>query len=113
MPHIIFEYSQNTFANKEQSELLDCAFEAVESTGLFNADNIKVRLHPVENYRLGLKEHGFMHVICRIHQGRSVQHRVELSQAMLTALSKLMSSKLVITVEVVEMERASYAKKVV
>ena len=117
MPHIILEYSlpvEDSSLSVEQAKVLvDAAFAAVTETQLFKEDNIKVRLHPLEFYRLGLGDCGFIHGICRIHTGKTVLQKQQLSQSLLAALTGCETSKRVITVEVVEMDTETYAKALI
>lgn len=114
MPHIIIEYSlaspDSNLDSTSAQTLVDTAFNAVLQTHTFTPANIKVRLHPVQFYRLGLKDVGFIHVMCRIHAGKTLEQKQQLTQSLLQALSKIETQKRVITVEVIEMVRDSYAK---
>lgn len=114
MPHIILEYSLAAddagLDATAARTLVDAAFNAVLETAVFTPANIKVRLHPVQFYRLGLANAGFIHVMCRIHRGKNLAQKHLLSESLLQALSKIEAQKRVITVEVVEMDRESYAK---
>ena len=112
MPHIIIEYSQNSLQSVDEKGLLESAFEAVKSAGLFTLDNIKVRLHKVEHYQLGLPESEFIHVMCRIHVGKTSEQKLQLTQTILQAIQVLVQAPCVMTAEVVEMNRDSYAKVV-
>jgi len=113
MPHIVIEYSQNSLQFSDEKRMLKSAFEAVKLAGLFTLDNIKVRLHPVEQYQLALPDYGFIHVMCRMHIGKTSAQKQQLTQHILDAISLLAEKKTVITVEVVEMARDSYAKRIV
>lgn len=112
MPHIIIEHSQNAIALSSKQTVLDKLYQVVESAGLFKLENIKVRLHPVENFKLGLPESEFIHVICRIHVGKTDQQKQLLTRTVLNAISEQLEVRCVITVEVVEMARSSYAKTI-
>jgi len=112
MPHIIIEHSQNLLQSIDSQSFLNTAFDAVKQTGLFSSENIKVRLHPIEHYKLGLDNSGFIHVMCRIHAGKTQSQKQQLTQALINAIAECLNEKWVITAEVVEMDRSSYAKKV-
>jgi 5-carboxymethyl-2-hydroxymuconate isomerase len=118
MPHIILEYSQDSVSLNTAKKLVHTAFEAVKLTGLFKTENIKARLHPVEIYQLGLPDSGFMHVMCRIHPGKTPEQKMQLTQTILSHLEAVLRPEikakrgLVITVEVIEMDRTKYAKVV-
>jgi len=112
MPHIMIEFSQDKLEALQPQVLVEKAFETVKLTGLFTSENIKVRLHPVEFYQLGLKDSGFVHIICRIHAGKTELQKSKLTQDLLKAISESLNGGWVITVEVIEMDRNSYAKQV-
>lgn len=111
MPHIIIEYSQESVPLTALKPWVGNAFDAVKSTGLFKTENIKVRVHPVMEYRLGVQNVGFVHVMCRIHVGKTEVQKLLLSQSLLIALQHGISRSMVITVEVIEMDEMSYSKK--
>lgn len=112
MPHIIIEHSQSAIALPERQGLVDALYQVVESAGLFKSENIKVRLHPVENFKLGLADSEFIHVMCRIHVGKTDEQKQGLTHTVLNAISERIEGRCVITVEVIEMDRSCYAKVV-
>ncbi|MBT8438211.1 MAG: 5-carboxymethyl-2-hydroxymuconate isomerase, partial [Gammaproteobacteria bacterium] len=75
MPHIILEYSREIIADDALPAILDRLEKSVADSGLFECANIKLRCIPVRYYRLGTGKNGFIHVQCRIHQGRSQEQR--------------------------------------
>lgn len=110
MPHLIIEFCPGQATDAQVEALLDAVHHAAAATGLFAASHIRVRAHPVVHYRHGGERRPFIHAQLRIHSGRSLEQRQALSQAILAALRAQQWPAEVITVEVVEMERASYAK---
>ncbi len=110
MPHLIIEYSQQQAEPEQVEEMLDAVLQAVQASGLFEASHIRVRAVPVSFYRTAGANAHFIHAQCRIHQGRNEEQRRSLSAAVLQALKAQQWAACSITVEVVEMERASYAK---
>ncbi|MCW8931472.1 MAG: hypothetical protein OQL19_14685 [Gammaproteobacteria bacterium] len=113
MPHIIIEHSQNVVSESHCSSFIDAVFQAVLDTKLFTSDNLKVRLKPVKDFRLGLEGFEFVHVQCRIHTGRDELQKKFLTERILEALSQEITSSTVMTCEVVEMDRASYSKSII
>lgn len=110
MPHLIIEYAETTVTDIQVDTMMEAVYQAAVDSGLFEEANIKTRAIPLRYHHLGRDGGGFIHVQCRIHQGRSEQQRRDLSQAVLAALQEIPLAVKVITVEVVEMERATYAK---
>jgi len=113
MPHIIIEYSENAFNITEVNTLLNGLAMAIANTKLFKPQNPKIRLHPAQHFLLDKSFNGFIHVQCRIHQGRSENEKKQVSHSILSALTPYSNSAIVITVEIIEMERHSYAKTIV
>jgi len=110
MPHIIIEYSAESHSKSFHETIMTSAFDTVVDSGLFDEANIKIRLIPIEHYLLAAGKRGFYHIQCRIHRGRTDKQKLNLSKAMVDSLSKLTSHVSVITCEMVEMDRSSYAK---
>jgi len=112
MPHLIIEYAETTVTDIQVDTMMEAVHDAAVATGLFDEANIKIRAIPLRYYRLGHNGGGFIHVQCRIHTGRSDEQRRQLSEAVLAALCEIPLSVKVTTVEVVEMDSASYTKHV-
>ncbi len=110
MPHIIVEYTADSLDQSSPGELMQAVYTAVVESQLFKESNIKLRAIPVEHYRLGSSGQGFIHVQCRIHQGRDDAQKQRLSQLIVASLSVQPLPVSVITCEITELHRASYAK---
>jgi len=111
MPHLIIEYSETTVTDIQVDTMMEAVHQAAVATGLFEEANIKIRAIPLRHYRLGHESGGFIHAQCRIHEGRSAEQKRQLSEAVLEALCDIPLSVRVTTVEVVEMDTASYSKR--
>ncbi len=110
MPHIIVEYADDVF-NQQGAELFtELLFVAVEETGLFEPQNIKVRCHPVSVYKTAFNDKGFVHTQCRLHRGRSVDQKKTLTEAVINVFKEMELSGSVVTAEVVDMDTESYNK---
>ena len=79
MPHIIIEYSSDCICSDIAASMVDAAYVSVQETELFATKNIKVRAIPVDIYRLGSAQTGYVHVQCRIHSGRTAEQSRRLS----------------------------------
>ncbi len=110
MPHLIIEFS-NKQAEAEQIEtMLDAVHQAAAATELFEEEHIRVRAYPLDYYRSGGRFSHFIHAQLRIHRGRTEEQKRQLSGAVLAALQAQQWPAKTITVEVVDMDRDSYAK---
>lgn len=110
MPHLLIEYPQDRISPQQLEALFESVYAGAVATGLFDESHICIRTIPLTYYRLSGKKESFIHVQCRIHAGRTEEQKRKLSEAVLAALREQELSVKSITVEVVEMERASYAK---
>ena len=116
MPHLTLEYTNNLSAINPDSILLALNHALVASEHFEEAD-IKSRAVMLDTWRVGVAstDHAFAHVKLAILSGRSAQVRSELSNALLRVLrvscKGLTNHPLQLCVEVVEIERASYAKE--
>lgn len=110
MPHLIIEYPQDAVGEEQAESMLEGVHQAALGTGLFDESHIRIRAVPLLHYRAGGERVPFIHVQCRIHAGRDETQKRRLSEAVLAAIHEQALSMKVITVEIVEMARASYAK---
>lgn len=110
MPHIIIEHSVNSLKPTTLTPMLHSMKQVVIETQLFEAKNIKIRLHPVEHSLLDETYQGFVHIQCRIHNGRGDKDKQVLSKILCDEIQQWVKENTVITVEVVDMDTASYSK---
>ncbi len=110
MPHIIIEFSSDSATDSQTGVMLDAVHQAAVASGLFDASHVRVRAYPTHLYRVGGNINPFFHAQVRIQSGRSTEQKKNLSNAILEAMRECQGTAHSITVEVVEMERASYAR---
>lgn len=110
MPHVIIEFTHGLASETQVESMLDALHTAIAATGLFDTGHIRLRALPLHHYRCGGAKHHFLHTQLRIHTGRTTEQKRQLSSAVLAALRAQGWPAEVITVEIVEMEKASYAK---
>ncbi len=111
MPHCIVEHSPCV----DPTELNQKVFLGALESGLFASDgsDIKVRSIVYENYQTGAVKEDFIHVTLRILSGRNEEDKQRLSKNVLFQLEALPLSNSSLTVEVVDMHKESYSKKIV
>jgi len=110
MPHLIVEVAQDAATPAQIPPLVDAVHAAAQASGLFEASHIKTRAIPVASYRTGMDDRPYIHAQLRIKPGRNDDQKKTLSAAVLAAIRGQALAAGVITVEVVEMDGASYAK---
>ncbi len=86
-------------------------YDAAEATGLFAENDIKVRINPYKNYKLGETKNDFMHVFGHIMEGRSIKERANLSQKIIEALNGLLPGISILSINIQEFEKATYCNK--
>lgn len=112
MPHCIIEYAENISKTVPVIQLMDSVYLGALASGLFGAADIKTRAVSFSDCRTENKTADFIHVTARILSGRTPEQRAILAKLILSELNKLGLTAVSLTIEVVEMERSSYAKQV-
>ncbi len=114
MPHCILECSPEILAGCDQNTLMQSCFDAAFASELFEADDIKVRLLPLQNQLVGETGLSQLHIDIKILDGRTPEQRKQLADGVLIAVQQYLLSCAVrhasLSVEISEIERASYAK---
>jgi 5-carboxymethyl-2-hydroxymuconate isomerase len=120
MPHLVIEITENTRLTCSQEELLDECNAALLSSGQFQEPDIKSRCVTLTTYRQGTEqgERAFVHATLQILDGREQGVRKQLGQLVVNAIAEMVrpgaaDQTVQITANVVEMERATFAKQVI
>lgn len=109
MPHLIIEFARDLVDDSRVPAMLDAVHAAALSTGLFEEQHIRVRALPVSWYRTG-SGGPYIHAQLRLHGGRTVSEKQAFSGAVLAAIRAQGWPARSVTVEVVDMDRDTYAK---
>lgn len=115
MPHLTIDYSNNLDASITPA-LLRTANAALLATGQFQEADIKSRAQGFDCFAVGTQvaARGFVAARLAILSGRSSQIKREVADALLAALEAAITDdklELQISVEVVDIDRDSYAKR--
>ena len=116
MPHLTLEYTNNLTAFDARQVLRACN-QALAATGHFDEADIKSRALSLDTYLVGIatEERAFIHARLAILSGRPPEIKSQLSGALLpllhTACKDIRNCKLQLSVEVIDLDRASYAKE--
>lgn len=108
MPHFIIDCSKELLNQHSEDTILEQVHTAAVQSGLFKPGDIKVRVNPFSNYLVGGTNPQFIHVFAHIMQGRSVEQRRQLSQAVVKVLSSLFPEVEAIAMNVYEFEKNTY-----
>lgn len=118
MPHLVIEYSDN-LTQLDSAGVLASANAALQASGLFEEADIKSRAYASAEFLVGLEPapRGFVAARLAILSGRSLATKQDLSERLLQALRQELHAgaglAVQVSVEVVDIDRASYAKAVV
>ncbi|MDE5438994.1 5-carboxymethyl-2-hydroxymuconate Delta-isomerase [Elizabethkingia meningoseptica] len=111
MPHFIIDCSQDIILDKTPDEIMTVVYNAADSTGLFAANDIKVRIQPAQYYKLGENKKNFIHVFGYIMEGRSTEQKAALSKLIITKLTALFPDVSFLAMSVHDFEAATYCNK--
>ncbi len=110
MPHIVIEYPEQLADDFTIKDILKAVHQSISGSGLFLANQIKTRAYPFREYTHGGGSDPYIHIQARIKSGRDADDKKRLGKEILAGLSKLNIPVAVITVEIIDMDRGSYAK---
>ena len=111
MPHFVVDCSDSVLQSHTEDQIIDRIHRAAYSTGLFDEDDIKVRVNPFAVYAVGNKREDFMHVFSSIMEGRTVEQRANLSKLIVGELASMFPGVANIAVNIAEFERATYCNR--
>lgn len=86
MPHCVIEYSSELAERVAPSYLINIVFGTLLGTGLFKAEDIKVRAIRYPEYKSGGSEFDFIHATVHLLPGRKPEHKAAISKRILKAL---------------------------
>ena len=113
MPHCIIEYSSSVTDTITLDELMTSVHTAAKESALFDVNDIKTRAIAYADQIPAAKDQPFIHVCTKLLSGRSIEQRQHLSRSIFDKLSALrLPQPLSLTVEIVDIDAASYSKEV-
>ena len=99
------------FKVHEEKFLINQIHQVANSTGLFDENDIKVRLNPYKVYSVGNKQEDFIHVFAHIMQGRTSAQKAKLSKLMVNKLIELFPNVPNIAMNISDFEKATYCNR--
>jgi 5-carboxymethyl-2-hydroxymuconate isomerase len=87
---------------------MDSVFEGAKASKSFPPEAIKIRMLPHPVFRLHDKHKDFLHVSAHIFNGRTDQQKSEISEAIIKPLKTLGLQSVFVSVEIVDIHRASF-----
>lgn len=111
MPHFILDCTERILELKEPKEIIQEVFETAFSTGLFQRNDIKVRLNPFKHSLVMEGDSDFVHVFANIMQGRTEEQKANLSYKIVGKLNELFPNVPIISMNIRDFEKTSYINK--
>ena len=112
MPHCIIDYSQGISVEIEIDRLIEAVHLGAMDSGLFPEYDIKTRAVEFSMHRTGQTRDSFVHVAVHLLSGRSDEQKIGLSDGMLARIEPLLPAVVSVGVEICDIHRASYRKRV-
>ena len=112
MPHCIIEYSKEIEKSVEPKQLINAVYQGALMSDLFKADDIKTRSIGYDNYQAGSIKKAFIHVSVKIFSGRTLEQKKTLSSSIMSQLKMIDFPSILLTIEVLDIEKESYGKVV-
>jgi 5-carboxymethyl-2-hydroxymuconate isomerase len=112
MPHCIIDYSQDVAAQADIDGLIEAVHLGAMDSGLFPEYDIKTRAIEFARHRTGQTRDSFVHVAVHLLDGRSDEQKTALSEAVLARIEPLLPEVVSVGVEICDIHRASYRKRV-
>jgi 5-carboxymethyl-2-hydroxymuconate isomerase len=111
MPHFILDCSENILKMHNPELLMQTVYDVAETSGLFSAGDIKVRITPYNLYMLGNDKSSFLHIFAYIMEGRTIAQKSSLSKSVITALNKLLPDVPIVSMNITDFEKSTYCNK--
>jgi 5-carboxymethyl-2-hydroxymuconate isomerase len=118
MPHLTIEYTSN-LGMTTPAAMLGALNQTLVDTGHFKEADIKSRAYEVTHFAVGTspENRGFFHAKLLILSGRDVPTRQAISKVLVDKMTSLLPARAglhtQVTVDLVEIERETYAKAVI
>ena len=112
MPHCLIDYSLDVADQVEMDALLDAVFLGAMDAALFPEYDIKIRALVYEHHRTGQTRDSFVHVAIHLLSGRSDEQKSMLSGCVLARVEPLLPQVISVSVEICDIHRESYHKRV-
>lgn len=111
MPHFVIDCSKQIIEQKSPEDIMQNVYDAANSTGLFQSEDIKVRINPFQYYNTGNTQKNFIHVFANIMEGRNTEQKANLSKQIITELKVMFSEVPIISINIRNFEKATYRNK--
>ncbi|NMP31997.1 5-carboxymethyl-2-hydroxymuconate Delta-isomerase [Thalassotalea sp. M1531] len=111
MPHFVMDCSNTVLNSYDETYIIEQIYLVANESGLFAANDIKVRLNPFTTYSVGNKTEDFIHIFAHIMQGRTTEQKANLSQQLVARLVTLFPDIPNIAMNISDFEKATYCNR--
>ncbi|WP_026166460.1 5-carboxymethyl-2-hydroxymuconate Delta-isomerase [Gracilimonas tropica] len=111
MPHFILDCSNTVVQSKSPESIMQLVYNTAKSTGLFDPEDIKVRINPFQDYMAGSSKDDFIHIFANIMEGRNTDQKADLSQKIISELNVMFPEVPIISINIRDFEKATYCNK--
>jgi 5-carboxymethyl-2-hydroxymuconate isomerase len=111
VPHCVIECPAELNILVDFDRLVKAIHDTTEASGLFVIGDVKSRLVLSEHYWVNGQRDMYVHVVCHILSGRTVEQRKALGDALALTLCELLPTVEMLSVEVREIERKIYSNR--
>jgi len=113
MPHFIIEYTNALPGEHDIADAMRIALDCGASSGFIEKENIKVRMVPYTHVLFGDDRTSFMHLTLYLLAGRTDAQKEALSISLRDALNSRFPKVESISIDVRDMNPASYKKRLI
>lgn len=113
MPHFIIEHGNALHGAEDTNDAMQIAFQCGGACGFIGPADIKVRLRPYTDFFAGDGRTSFIHITVRLLSGRTTAQKENLSIALCDAFNARFPKVQSISIEMCDMDRGSYKKRLV
>ncbi|QSX36568.1 5-carboxymethyl-2-hydroxymuconate Delta-isomerase [Shewanella sedimentimangrovi] len=111
MPHFVVDCAHEVLSFQDEEYINEQLFLVASASGLFDDNDIKVRVNPFKTYSVGNQRQHFIHVFANVMEGRTTEQKANLSKAIVTRLTELFPQVPYIAVNIRDFERATYCNR--
>ena len=111
MPHFVIEYGREVEEQIHLSKLLEITYQVGASSGLMMPEDIKVRAHPYDHYKMAGAKDTFVHTTVFLLEGRTDEQKEKLSITLRSEQAKLMPGVTAISIDIRDMNDTAYKKR--
>ena len=111
MPHFVLDCTEPILEKYEPRKIIEEVLETAFATGLFEKNDIKVRLNPFKYSLVQSGNSDFIHVFGNIMEGRTDDQKANLSKMIVSKLNDLFPEIPIISINIRDFEKTSYFNK--